>query len=87
MTNFKSTARREFLQNSALLLVGGSFLITDANKSAGQSIIGGKAARGRLTVPLDGTWQIDESVAADEIPQSFAHIGPVPGMAWHTGTD
>jgi beta-galactosidase len=36
---------------------------------------------GRDTVSLDGTWQIADSKAADEIPAAFSHTGPVPGMA------
>ena len=79
MSNLKSTARREFLQRSSLLLAGGSLLDTKANNSAAQSMIDGKAARGRINVPLGGTWQIDESVAAEEIPQSFPHVWPGPG--------
>src|ERR1035437_7467618 len=34
----------------------------------------------RITVPLDGTWSIGESVVADAIPASFAHTVPVPGL-------
>jgi hypothetical protein len=34
----------------------------------------------RITVPLDGTWSIGESVDADAIPASFAHTVPVPGL-------
>jgi len=35
----------------------------------------------RVTVPLDGTWQIDESVSADDRPAGFTHTAPVPGLA------
>jgi len=35
----------------------------------------------RITVPLDGSWQIADSVAADVIPSSFDHVVPVPGLA------
>jgi hypothetical protein len=35
----------------------------------------------RVTVPLDGTWQIDESAVADAMPTAFAHSVPVPGLA------
>ncbi|MEW5979770.1 MAG: hypothetical protein AB1898_28570 [Acidobacteriota bacterium] len=35
----------------------------------------------RVTVPLDGTWQIEDSVAADEIPNVWRHKVPVPGLA------
>ena len=36
---------------------------------------------GRVTVSLDGTWHIADSVQADAIPASFDHTVPVPGLA------
>lgn len=39
------------------------------------------AASGRVTVSLDGTWEVDESIAGDAIPAAFRHRGPVPGLA------
>ena len=36
---------------------------------------------GRITLSLDGEWQIADSVSADEIPKSFGHRGPAPGLA------
>jgi len=35
----------------------------------------------RTTVSLNGTWQIEESVGADDVPQSFSRRVPVPGLA------
>jgi hypothetical protein len=35
----------------------------------------------RQTVPLNGTWEIDDSVAADQPPQVYTHTVPVPGLA------
>ena len=35
----------------------------------------------RVTVPLDGLWQIEDSVSATEIPATFGHHVPVPGLA------
>ena len=35
----------------------------------------------RVTVPLDGLWQIEDSVSATEIPASFSHHVAVPGLA------
>ena len=35
----------------------------------------------RITVPLDGAWSIEDSVAAAPMPERFTHTGPVPGMA------
>jgi len=34
----------------------------------------------RVTVPLDGNWSIGESVAPDDIPTTFGHTVPVPGL-------
>ena len=34
----------------------------------------------RITLSLDGTWSIGESVEPDAIPASFAHTVPVPGL-------
>lgn len=39
------------------------------------------AADPRITMSLDGTWQIADSLTAGEIPTAFDHQGPVPGMA------
>ena len=39
------------------------------------------AAAERVTVPLDGTWQVGESVAATPVPTSFSRRAPVPGLA------
>ena len=39
------------------------------------------AADPRITLSLNGTWQIADSLAADAIPTAFDHQGPVPGMA------
>jgi hypothetical protein len=35
----------------------------------------------RTTLPLDGTWEVGESVAATPAPSEFAHKAPVPGLA------
>ena len=34
----------------------------------------------RTTISLNGTWQIDESVSATEVPKSFDHTIVVPGL-------
>jgi beta-galactosidase len=39
----------------------------------------------RVTVPLDGEWQIEEGLSADSVPASFTHHVPVPGLA-HSAT-
>ena len=35
----------------------------------------------RVVVPLDGDWEIEESVDAARMPQAFTHKAPVPGLA------
>lgn len=39
------------------------------------------AATGRSTVSLDGKWQIEDGKTPAEIPSSFTHTVPVPGLA------
>ena len=39
------------------------------------------AAAERVTLPLDGSWQVGESVAATPVPSSFDRRAPVPGLA------
>jgi beta-galactosidase len=75
-------ARRRFLQESAALL-GASSLLTETSISRNGDSTGGSnaAPQGRLTVSLDGAWRIADSISADEVPQSFEHVGAVPGMA------
>ena len=41
---------------------------------------GARAEGGRMVVSLDGTWQIAEGSMA-EMPKTFAHTVPVPGLA------
>lgn len=41
------------------------------------------AAEGRAVISLNGTWQIDESVSAHEIPAAFDHTVAVPGLVNH----
>ncbi len=42
------------------------------------TVLGGD---GRTSISLNGTWQIEESVSATEMPKAFAHTVVVPGMA------
>jgi hypothetical protein len=35
----------------------------------------------RSTLPLDGEWEIEDSVRAEEVPRQWNHKVPVPGMA------
>jgi len=39
------------------------------------------ARAGRVTVSLDGEWQIEDSVSAEAMPARFTHTVPVPGLA------
>lgn len=38
------------------------------------------ATPGRIIVPLDGEWRIDESLAPDQVPAAFGHTVRVPGL-------
>jgi beta-galactosidase len=35
----------------------------------------------RISVPLDGTWQIEDGVSSTAPPRAFGHQAPVPGLA------
>ncbi len=35
----------------------------------------------RITMSLDGTWSVAESAGPDEMPRTYGHQGPVPGLA------
>lgn len=39
------------------------------------------ASAQRVTISLDGDWQIEDSVAPDRVPVSWSHTAPVPGLA------
>ena len=88
MNKRKALARRQFLQESAAIL-GTSSLLAETGVSwaaVGESNAAPQSmpsvpGQGRLTVSLDGSWQIADSVAVDDIPKAFEHSGPVPGMA------
>jgi beta-galactosidase len=38
-------------------------------------------AKDRITIPLDGTWDIEESQNSGQIPKMWNHKAPVPGLA------
>ena len=77
----RSMERRKFLRDSAALL-GGSSLLRDGFRSRGLERGGGSnGPEGRLTLPLNGEWEIEDSVEADRIPTAFHHTVPVPGLA------
>ena len=39
------------------------------------------AGANRTTLSLDGQWDVEDSVAANEMPKSYTHKAPVPGLA------
>jgi beta-galactosidase len=81
MKNRRLMKRRNFLQNSAALLGAGPLL--EAGVHALDAAPEGEAAGGRerVTLRLDGEWEIADSVDADETPAEFTHTVPVPGLA------
>ena len=44
-------------------------------------LLGWPAAAQRVIVPLDGEWQIEDSIAPDTIPEKWVHTVQVPGLA------
>jgi len=73
--------RREFLRDSGASL-GTALLAADgARLWADDSPTTSNGTAGRLTVSLDGEWEIEDSVSPDQIPQAFHHKVPVPGLA------
>jgi len=39
----------------------------------------------RTTLSLNGQWDVEDSVGADEVPKNYRHIAPVPGLT-HSAT-
>jgi beta-galactosidase len=48
-------------------------------------LVSGSLWAQRVTIPLDGIWQVGDSVRPEVIPSEFAHIAPVPGLT-HSAT-
>jgi hypothetical protein len=48
---------------------------------AGLAVASGAFGGERVTLSLDGEWQIEDSVAADAMPREWHHRAPVPGLA------
>ncbi len=44
-------------------------------------VVSGPVHAQRETISLDGAWQIADSKSAEEIPETFDHTVPVPGLA------
>jgi hypothetical protein len=76
---FHSTARRA--------TVACSLFLTVFSFGASKSLVWADAVptASRALVSLDGTWDIEDSVAADGVPKAFRHTVPVPGLA-HSST-
>ena len=73
--------RREFLRDSGASL-GTALLAADgARLWADDPPAGSNGTAGRLTVSLNGEWEIEDSVSPDQSPQIFQHKVPVPGLA------
>lgn len=81
MANHRLIARRSFLQGSAALLGAGSVLNAETLAPAADPARAAGADGARQTLTLDGEWQIEDSVDAAEVPKTFGHTVPVPGLA------
>ena len=62
---------RRICWNHALVIAGISVVL----------LAGASLAAERNTVSLDGSWEIQDSVAADQMPTAYHHHVPVPGLA------
>ena len=81
MKTRKLLERREFLRDSAASL-GTTLLMGDGVSLWGDDArAGSNGTSGRLTICLNGEWEIEDSVLPDEIPKAFLHKVPVPGLA------
>lgn len=80
MEDPKSVPRRRFLQKSAAFVSAGSILAAGTVSRAKSSGTDWTPGDG-YTLSLNGTWQIADSVSPQDIPGSFDHSCPVPGLA------
>jgi hypothetical protein len=77
----KLLERREFLRDSAASL-GTTLLMGDTvSLWADDPHVVPDGTAGRLTLSLNGEWEIEESILPDQMPQAFHHKVPVPGLA------
>ena len=45
------------------------------------SLPAGAGGPHRTTLSLNGTWEVEDSVGANEMPTAYHHTAPVPGLA------
>ena len=77
----ESLERRQFLNRATALLGTAPYLGKAERSRAEEANTESNSAAGRIIVPLDGEWEIEDSVAPDQIPKVFRHKAPVPGLA------
>lgn len=71
--------RRAFLQGTGLLAA--STVATKLHAYTSEfSPLGSTKKMHRVTLSLNGEWDVEDSVGADEIPKSYNHRVPVPGL-------
>src|ERR1700685_1618140 len=63
---------RNFWMLCSVLAIVGAGSLPPAAAAAGAN---------RTTLSLDGQWDVEDSVAANEMPKSYTHKAPVPGLA------
>lgn len=73
--------RRKFLEGSALLLGAGSLSNGMTPSDPIPTATGHETTDGRITVNLNATWEVADSILPDEAPSVFGHQAPVPGLA------
>jgi hypothetical protein len=54
------------------ILLGGLIAVAASSVSAQKAH--------RTTLSLDGQWQVEDSVGADDVPRAYTHTAPVPGL-------
>lgn len=72
--------RREFLGNSALLLGSGPLSNEIVASEPAQTTAPPEINGRRITVNLNGSWGLADSISPDEIPTTFGHKVAVPGL-------
>ena len=79
--------RRKFLLLMGTTGVAQQYLPLLANRTSTESEApsGAQEGPGRTTLSLNGTWEVDDSISADVIPNSFSHRVEVPGLI-HSST-
>jgi hypothetical protein len=78
---FHLATKKQIIQMKPISVLILAFLMLNFSEPV-KVIKRGKASKGRTTISLNGTWEIDESVSATDIPKLFTHSVVVPGLVY-----